>query len=622
MSIPSTHQNPPYVKPASPPPKKSSALPSVQFPPRDKRPCYANYWTDFLVAGRLYNAGVYYHCVEMEKDSDPPKEILINEWFLSPAEVNAITRVDGSREHSYILEYISHGETARRQMLLPQSLLVGRPDELAKLLRDRGLSVLHQNKTLVRDYLDSRHRFFSANHPEYFWDCVKVTGWHNGVFVLPKEVIGSSLRVYFDPKGEVAKYGKAGTLHQWEELAKLAIGNPFLIFGISTSLAGPLLKHLDLIGIGFHLLGDSTSGKTTVLIVGGSAWGEPREFVKSWRTTLNALEGQCASRSDSLLPLDEIHLAEAKHLDLAIYVLAHGGSKDRMNRNSTLQESFQWRLPILSSGEKSLETRLEAGGLASPAGQAVRFADIPAKSTYGVFDDLHGEVGGAEFSEKLCQIAAHHYGHIGPAFIERLIEELPKLSLRQKLAEIVSSYQNPLSAQQRRVWKSFAVAALAGELASQWKILPWVGNVALDAATKLFERWLANQPQIAASREHAQICKMITDFIDTHLDSRFSDVEAMPSTDRWGKVIEPPIIRDRAGYWQDEANGQRIILFTPSGLHEATRGYDWGRVLQALEEAGAFFKVGSTQKSVSRRIPGENNRVVSFYYVDIAKLRL
>ena len=596
-----------------------AGLPTSTFPPKNQRPCFVNYWTDFLAESRHYNAGVYYHRVETRKNAAGQDiEVLVNEWFMSPAEVDAITRIEGSREHSYILEYIPHGETERCRMLLPQSLLVGRPDELAKLLRDRGLSVLHQHKTQVRDYLDSRHKFFSAKRPENFWDCVKVTGWHNGAFVLPNEIIGKTSGIYFDPKGEVAKYGKAGTLEEWKnKIARLAVGNPYLVFGISSSLAGPLLKNLGLPGVGFHLLGDSTSGKTTALIVSTSVWGSP-EFLLSWRTTVNNLEAQCGSRSDTVIIIDESHLAEPRHLDAAIYVVVHGASKGRLNRDATAKDIMRWRVVLLSSGERALETHLAAAGIDHKAGQWVRIIDLPAKGAFGLFDDLHSYSSGAQFADILMSTAADSYGYVGPAFVERLIEELPSLALGEKLAQTIATYVGALSAQQARAWRSFAIVALAGELASLWGILPWQTGTALCAATKLFQTWLADQPLSAASREQAQILKCISDAIDTHGDSRFSDLNwTPPHPNKYNE--EPPKIHNRLGYWEDTSAG-RIYLFTSAGLHEVTKGFDWKRVLRALGEAGAFTEKGSDGEKAKKR-DNPDGESVKLYHIDRQKLQ-
>jgi putative DNA primase/helicase len=72
------------------------------------------------------------------------------------------------------------------------------------------------------------------------------------------------------------------------------------------------------------------------------------------------------------------------------------------------------------------------------------------------------------------------------------------------------------------------------------------------------------------------------------------------------------------GYWKGE-NGKRIYLFSSEGLKRATKGFDFKRVLRALHEAGAFYKTGASQTSVTTWIPGEN-RNEPLYWIDPEKL--
>jgi putative DNA primase/helicase len=197
----------------------------------------------------------------------------------------------------------------------------------------------------------------------------------------------------------------------------------------------------------------------------------------------------------------------------------------------------------------------------------VRIVDVLTKASYGIFDDLHGQKSGAAFTDNLLAATAQHYGQAGPAFVGRLTKELPELSLGEGLADIISTYTEPLSAQQQRVWRSFPTVALAGELAAKWCNLPWEKNIAADAARKLFDLWLDNQSQNTTSREEAQIRENISDFIDRHGDSRFSDIDwSEPVRNKFNQGR--PITRDRAGYWKDTPEG-RLFLFTASGLREA-----------------------------------------------------
>jgi putative DNA primase/helicase len=137
-------------------------------------------------------------------------------------------------------------------------------------------------------------------------------------------------------------------------------------------------------------------------------------------------------------------------------------------------------------------------------------------------------------------------------------------------------------------------------------------------AKKLFDTWRASQPQSATSREHAQIVKKISDFIEAHIDSRFSNINWTPLVNSYGTVDKERTVHNRAGYWE-EVEDKKIVLFSSGGLREATQGFDFGRVLRAIEEAGALYNTGSGgEKAKKRRLPGGGN--AKLYHVDPEKL--
>ena len=85
------------------------------------------------------------------------------------------------------------------------------------------------------------------------------------------------------------------------------------------------------------------------------------------------------------------------------------------------------------------------------------------------------------------------------------------------------------------------------------------------------------------------------------------------------KIDKDPLVRDQVGYF-DASTGDRICLFTSGGLREATEGFDFKRVLKAIEEAGAFAKAGATQKTVTTRVPEGGAKPL--YHINPAKLTL
>ena len=128
------------------------------------------------------------------------------------------------------------------------------------------------------------------------------------------------------------------------------------------------------------------------------------------------------------------------------------------------------------------------------------------------------------------EAAGQNYGHAGPLFIQKLIDNYSNLRLSPGLSALQKAFGDNLNAQDARVARCFAIVALAGQLAIKWGILPWEEKLPLTAAVEIFNHWKSTQPQSAKSKEHEQILRSLSDFIDAHGNSRFLDIHWSP---RW-----------------------------------------------------------------------------------------
>jgi putative DNA primase/helicase len=70
-------------------------------------------------------------------------------------------------------------------------------------------------------------------------------------------------------------------------------------------------------------------------------------------------------------------------------------------------------------------------------------------------------------------------------------------------------------------------------------------------------------------------------------------------------------------YW-DDSNGPRVYLFTSAGLRQASKGFDFTRVLKALGDAGAFVKTGKNEKAITTNVPEGGSK--KLYWIDPNKL--
>jgi putative DNA primase/helicase len=607
---------------AEPPTEPASKL----FPPPEDRPCYRVYDTAFEDGGKIWAPGVYLHGIEEKTVRGETTIRIFDRWITSVARVEAITRTAEGKEHSYLLKFVSHGEGGNvlRREVMPQSLLVGHITDLMQFLRSLGISVLFENRELIRDYLDHEHQKFSAEHPEHFLEAVKSVGWHRPgkTFILPTEIIGDKTRICFCGQNE-ACFGEGGTFATWKsEVATPCEGNSYLIVGLSTAFAGPLLELLNVSGLGLHLFGESTTGKSTVLDVGGSPWGVTQgvpRFTLSWNNTINGLEAAATNRSSTLMVLDESHQVDPKVLDAAVYMLLNRIGKGRMHRDTTARKVAGWYPCVLSSGERSIETHQTSAKIEHKVGQTVRMIDVPvAGGEHGLFTDLHDAEKGEDFSQKLRDSAAKHYGHAGPLFVKRLIEHYDSLSLSERFGTILANFPSNLNAQDARVARSFALVALAGELAIEWGILPWKEHTAVIAAVEIFNHWLSTQPQSVKNKESAQLLKGVKDFIESR-GADFSDADWAPQIDDEGRITNPiPVIHERAGYWKEE-NGKRIYCFLSAGLKRASGSFGTTKAAETLDEFGAIFKKEQTKRTHNLWV-AEIQRQLRCYWVDPEKL--
>lgn len=97
-----------------------------------------------------------------------------------------------------------------------------------------------------------------------------------------------------------------GSLAHWRrEVTSRCLGNDRLVLTVSTMFAGPLLRFTGATGGGFHIVGGSSSGKTTALRVAASVVGPP-EYAREWRSTANGLEGAAVLHNDATLILSAL----------------------------------------------------------------------------------------------------------------------------------------------------------------------------------------------------------------------------------------------------------------------------------------------------------------------------
>lgn len=540
------------------------------------RPCWGAYehWVT-NEKGRRLKPGVYWHgfkrsASDDDGDDDKADRPITDEWIATPVTVAARTTNSDDGSEGRFLRLLT--DSGPKEWIIPMEVFGGSGEDARRTLFGMGVIIALKKRGQFMEYLlDQR--------PAEVFATTCRPGWHeSGAFVLPGRTIGSDkVRYQASAKGQNL-FSVRGSLDGWKvEVAAKCEGNPVLTLAIGCALAGPLLSLVGVLGGGVHLVGDSSSGKSLAQLIGSSVWGDPGIFAASWDMTKGGLEIEASSRNDTMLPLDEIKRADPKRVQEMAYSLANGQGKGTMTRDREARGKLSWRLLALSSGERSLSEHAAISGNAAHAGAELRMVDVNAGTrTHRAFDELHG-LEGADFHRQLTVAVGANHGHIGPAFVERLLASDDRPGLLEDFAGIRAQFAED-NAQAGRVADRFAVIALAGEMAIAYGLLPWTPGTALADCQLLYGEWLSRVG--GGNAEDRQILAGILDFIDKHGSSRFSDVEDQTPD---AKVF------NRAGYWE-VIGTKRLYLFNKSALTEAAHGHGLARVVKALEGAGAIVK--------------------------------
>lgn len=569
--------------------------PTAPMPDKLERPRFAVYPHTSYIEGKQFKAGTWYHGI---KQSGPDeKAIPVDHWICAPLYVEAETVNTDDGSIGRLLSFDYRGR--RIEWVMPMEALAGKADDVMKALMRQGLTIEYHHRRHVAPYLASHHS------PELIIATTSKPGWHeSGAFVLPSRVMGGD-NVRYQSSGRSANlFTCKGTLESWQsEIAPLCLGNPVLILSVCCALAGPLLAKVGVNGGGIHLVGDSSSGKSLAQLLAASVWGDPGSFAASWDVSKGGVEIEAASRNDTVLILDEIKRADPKRVQEMAYAIANGMGKSTMTREREGRAKLTWRVLALSSGERSLSEHAAIGGNGAHAGAELRMVDVNAGTrTHRAFDDVHGKTG-QEFHRVLSDAVAQHYGHLGPRFVEALIQQ-PQ-DLYGAFAKVRNAFETE-SSQAGRVADRFAIMALAGELAIEHNLVGWPEGSPTDACRQLFNEWLARMGD--GNAEDRQILRGIANFIALHGDSRFSDVHAQHAN---------ITVRDRAGYYEVEFD-KRLYLFNAPALLEAASGFGRDRIVRALVGAEALVKFDQEANGKrwmkKQRTPGGGSS--RFYVID------
>lgn len=336
-----------------------------------------------------------------------------------------------------------------------------------------GAPVTSNNAAKIVDWLEDFERVNSGRIERVA--CVARAGWHTiddeRVFVLDKPIFQDPERerpLALDTRGDRRKLfsALAPRGHFSEHLAALKRAwqaDPACAAMICGALAATLLEPLGMPNFAMHSSGDSSRGKTSMLKIAASTFGDPHndQWVASWNTTHVAAELRAATLTDLPQCYDEVGASDPAQIERLVYMLVNGGGKTRGTRELVLRETPSWRTVVLSTGERELADHRTA------TGAQVRVIPLPVVS--------FGNLTAAEVDlvRETCAANAGSFGRAWTEFVlaiddwgafrDSLAQYTQVLREQAKVAEGGTS-TNTL---ETRVASYFAVLAVAEDIAAQ-----------------------------------------------------------------------------------------------------------------------------------------------------------
>lgn len=467
-------------------------------------------------------------------------------------------------------------------------------------------SLLNAGYTLPRDREEAVmiHEHLLQMPPKERRHVVHKVGWHGHAFVLPgMPAMDKDIIVVFQEAqaGRVGNFGVGGTLEGWRaHVAKPAAASSRLVFAIGLAFAAPLLRFTSFDSCGAHLVGSSSIGKTTVLLVATSVSGRPdRRELLTWDVTKAGLSETAMGHNDCLMCIDELANAEGNSAAMArrmremAYMLASGGGRIRSSvYGLTVNiKDARWRLLYLSSGEYGIADLANEAAAARMKGEQVRLIDVPATASpeLGIYDYLpEGFDSPAALSEALEAACRQHYGVPLRAFVSKVAADAEAMPGR--VNDLVATFMKKAGVSddgwERRFARPFALSYAGAMLAARAGILPWTPTIIAKAISTCYVAARLYVPD--ADKLRAEGVAMLREIL-----GRPGAVLALRR--RGNKVLwKPEEARAAAAFVKDTPASERNFLISGDKLEECLGKVRARAVLEWLGAAGYLIRDAHT----------------------------
>lgn len=327
------------------------------------------------------------------------------------------------------------------------------------------------------------------------------------VFALT-ETFGNVDNKNFKLHEQLAKFNlqPKGTLEGWKQgIHKHVLGRIPLEFILAVSFSSLVLGYRKTMGQQVltsitHLVGQSTTGKTTASLLAVSVYGKPAKeqggLYQSFNATQNSLINKLGNNYGVCYVLDEFSMSQVKDTTSMVYTIAEGFDKDRLDENAKLRQTVSWILSLITNGENSI---LSASN--NNLGLHVRAQEYKDKEW----------TTSSQHAEDIHDFIQEHYGHAGITYADYVSKDWSMIDEKVDAWTIYLKEALPPTPIKNRLAPKFAMILAGLELAGE----------ALDIAFHLEEVAqfiIENEEEATFERDPADwIYAVVMEYIQQHL---------------------------------------------------------------------------------------------------------
>jgi uncharacterized protein (DUF927 family) len=154
----------------------------------------------------------------------------------------------------------------------------------------------------------------------------------------------------------------------------------------------------------------------------------------------------------------------------------------------------------------------------------------------------------------------------------------------------------------RRVANRMALIAAAGELAIEFRVLPWPLGTAIEGVRKCFDAWrVARVGGDGVGHDAAVAVRQVRGFLERYGDIKFENLDHATDVNR-------PLIVDRAGWRRKGKKGIEFLIQPEYFKTEVCKGLpDPTAVARALFKGGFLNKQGRAW-TITTTVPGSKKQ--------------